>query len=1813
MGIAERYGRLWRAFLVGITIGGVGVYFALSVAAATAIITPDGNGSVNNGAPQTGCVGLSNFQCVDSETSTSSSPSSEYLLQTANQVDEFTMTSVGSVDQVSQVVVWVNHIENSANMTLSVSLHNATNSAQYGSTVNLANQGATGWAPAYMSGTNFPLSQQQLDGLRVRITCTKGGGKATSCDTYAILADVVYTETIDIIASSTGSQQNVTASTTNTHLGGAFTISEETGSRNITSITIEEKGTIDEQTELDNIRLYYELAADCSTASFDGTEDQYGATTTFSANGTSTFTETVAVSTANDMCLYPVVDVLNSADPGDTIAVQITDPTVDITASGLPAISPSIPVKINGTSTVEKVILNQVHYHWRDDSGDESGAASLTGTEDQSFLSAGIGTNYRIRMEVTNDGNVTSASTAYGLEYGTKVTNCSALAENDWIAVSAGGGDWDMAGTGSGLADGDTINISNTIGGVTDVGGTFVGTGGERETTGTTSAVTLGSDEFYEMEFAITAQGSASPGTTYCFRVSDDGQPLDLYTSTAYPEATIASDVTIVATSTAAVTAAIPDTDIFAGGFVMTDGTAGAHEIQSITLTASGTVDLQDHVENITIRYESDTTAPRDCSGLEYDGTETIYGTVNTGGFNAAATSTFTDTGITVENGVNALCFWVEFDVTASSTNGETFEVRLQNASTDVVVDTGSVSPASLLDLNGFTTFVEPIVTLEHYHWRDNLGTEGTAGSLTGAEDTAYTELPKDSTVRLRFGVSNTGGTTTAPIQYRLEWAQKVTNCTEVVSWIDIDTPSDGWSTSTSQLVHNADTTDILITAGGVTNVGSFISPNGGQQEDDGTTNNITLDTAEFVEIEYAIRANTSLSEGSSYCFRLSASGTSLDAYDVYAEATIKLDTDFKIQRGSTTIPSGQTSATITAGSQYEAPAFATTSFIRILNSGMTGRGPVTGATGNNNAQDVTAYISNPSNITSSITFTRFGSTNDTHIEWEIVEYIGDASGENEMLVREAEVITYVAAETSTTTATIPNIADDNDVVVFITGQGNPDNLRSDYNTGLSMSSWNAGADTATFTRGEAGGDAVAVSYAVVEFTGLNWKTQRVEMNYDGAYVPGTTATTAPVTSVGSLDKAFIHAQHIAGTGEDKHADFGHEVWLSSIGAVSFRLNGGTNDPTLHTSVAWIIENTQDTGDVLVVTRDNDTITADAGGLTTVIANIGKTVDDITVTGISFNSSNGGTTRTYPEPILSAQLISDTQYQVQVTDDNDANLYRIEIIEWPTAARKLYQDDFWLYEDDDNLPPSTAWNGGTLGENAPMTENTDPMAFGDSVRIRMNIRVEASAQPAGIDAFELEFAENPGSCSAATGWHLVGTQSSTTAVWRGHAATPADGTTLSSFILGASTVYGTYEEDTPTVVNPNLALVGDRVEYDWNIEHNGAKDKTSYCFRMVEGDRDPLTGYDTYPVLRTVGYGPEIGHWQWFNDATSTTPTAQLANEDVAASGVAENNTIKLRLVLTEKQGATGVNTKFALQYSEHSNFTQGVYDVVSSSTCAARATTTSQIWCYDDGAGSDNERITTSVLTGITCTTGTEPGCGTRNEATTTASTFDHTAFTSAEFEFTLRNDGARAGAVYYFRLYDLVNDEPVVASSTYPSLSAASAALFFTVNGQPAGTTTEGVTADVTTTPTSIPFGSVPLDTQYEAVYRLEVDTNATEGYQLFMFSTQDLLNSYGESIASIPSTNAVPDGWTDACPPGTVGCFGYHTGDDVLAGGSTRFSADDTYARVSSTTPDEIMFSSTPAEDAVDVVYKLQVSGLQPAGTYEADIVYIAIPTF
>jgi hypothetical protein len=539
------------------------------------------------------------------------------------------------------------------------------------------------------------------------------------------------------------------------------------------------------------------------------------------------------------------------------------------------------------------------------------------------------------------------------------------------------------------------------------------------------------------------------------------------------------------------------------------------------------------------------------------------------------------------------------------------------------------------------------------------------------------------------------------------------------------------------------------------------------------------------------------------------------------------------------------------------------------------------------------------------------------------------------------------------------------------------------------------------------------------------------------------------------------------------------------------------------------------------------------------------------------------------------------------------------------------QNYFRFYVDNDALLPTDPWPSGAsnIGETVELTAAHVPPGDLERVRIRMSVQISTTTLTSSSTQFKLQYAPEAGTCSAVSSWNDLGNPGSGS-IWRGFNASPVDGTQLAgdanpgaNVVLSVSDRAGTYEEQNNSAVNPFAVAPGEDVEYDWIVQSNSAATNTDYCFRMVESDGTPFGDYlPTYPTITTKGYTPESQNWQWFDDEGNETPTSPLALENVAPSNIENGNALKLRMTIDETYGEIGPNQKFRLQFSTVSDFSSGVNYVVSTTSCVSTS-----LWCYANGADTDNDQITSLLLSDSSVT-------GTHNEGTTTSS-FYASASTATEFEFTIEGSGASPNTTYFFRAWDVNHDRPVPLAplESYPSLATEGTSLTFIIDGLATSTVTEGVTTDVGTSASSTPFYTILAGSDLTAAQRLTVTTNATEGYQILLTADQSFLSEQGQ-IPDVTAPNSSPAGWATACPASFSGCWGYHAGDDTLSGGSPRFAPNDTYAYFATSTADEVAYNAGPVtNETTDVVYRISVENTQPPGNYSVRLTYVIVPIF
>jgi len=180
------------------------------------------------------------------------------------------------------------------------------------------------------------------------------------------------------------------------------------------------------------------------------------------------------------------------------------------------------------------------------------------------------------------------------------------------------------------------------------------------------------------------------------------------------------------------------------------------------------------------------------------------------------------------------------------------------------------------------------------------------------------------------------------------------------------------------------------------------------------------------------------------------------------------------------------------------------------------------------------------------------------------------------------------------------------------------------------------------------------------------------------------------------------------------------------------------------------------------------------------------------------------------------------------------------------------------------------------------------------------------------------------------------------------------------------------------------------------------------------------------------------------------------------------------------------------------------------------------------------------------------------------------------------------------------------------------------FTVNAVASGITIGDDTTGTTTTATSIAFGELTAGNATTAAQRLEVSTNAANGFAVTVQTDQQLTAGNNAVIDGYRDGNydTVPDVWFPPTgtpgQPNEAGHWGLTSDDDTLSGGD--FFTGGTEFVSASTTPVEVFRHGSPVDadgpgqGIANVLYKIQVTALQEAADdYTATLTYVATPIF
>lgn len=170
----------------------------------------------------------------------------------------------------------------------------------------------------------------------------------------------------------------------------------------------------------------------------------------------------------------------------------------------------------------------------------------------------------------------------------------------------------------------------------------------------------------------------------------------------------------------------------------------------------------------------------------------------------------------------------------------------------------------------------------------------------------------------------------------------------------------------------------------------------------------------------------------------------------------------------------------------------------------------------------------------------------------------------------------------------------------------------------------------------------------------------------------------------------------------------------------------------------------------------------------------------------------------------------------------------------------------------------------------------------------------------------------------------------------------------------------------------------------------------------------------------------------------------------------------------------------------------------------------------------------------------------------------------------------------------------------------------LSFEIAGVASGNTHNGITPTSTSTPTTLPFGTLIPGSVGYAAHVLTIETNAPGGYTITAALLENIHGSYNnaeidpfagpEATWTSPQAWSTPDGIT---PNNNTGWFGANTSDTRITGWSGN-----TQAKIGpfGTTPRIVAYSSeADSGSTIYVSYAIGVNTIQPADEYTGNLVY------
>ena len=244
----------------------------------------------------------------------------------------------------------------------------------------------------------------------------------------------------------------------------------------------------------------------------------------------------------------------------------------------------------------------------------------------------------------------------------------------------------------------------------------------------------------------------------------------------------------------------------------------------------------------------------------------------------------------------------------------------------------------------------------------------------------------------------------------------------------------------------------------------------------------------------------------------------------------------------------------------------------------------------------------------------------------------------------------------------------------------------------------------------------------------------------------------------------------------------------------------------------------------------------------------------------------------------SASSTLDTQLKNSATNTTSVSTswLIIQVTSLASAAVTTFtQNDFEWFVDQGTVTLTDPWPSGSLdlaelADLRAIPAQNNPPGVGEQVRLQINLTIGGANLSASAQAFTLEYKAGTDEDCSTGSWTDVGAKGAGGVAWRLYDNTSLGDSVTEVNQITTSDVAELYSEVNPNGTNPNSAIIGQDIEYDWPIESVSGQvaDATTYAFRMVKSGGTVIlyTNGDCPTIESEPGTSNLMRHGNFFID-----------------------------------------------------------------------------------------------------------------------------------------------------------------------------------------------------------------------------------------------------------------------------------------------------------------------------------------------------------